>query len=331
MGQEQVLTPVMSTSSIVQKISSNRNVTTQQIKGSDNLGLKKKKREEPHVQESLTSRSKSYMEKHPSKLVGATIAISTSNMCPSVKSMENNGKQHIGVILEIDSPRNKCLVRYMPTLISQNLQFESNVNDNNILYCNSGSSEWIGLNDIILVADAPTDDKVCSLIISKDSKCSKKTKKRKKDSIEEENLKRQHLNKNVTSYTKSVPRKLLNPGSSPGIFHAEGILDSRRMRIDVGGGVWKTRVQYLVKWIGFPEDDASWEPMSNILNVGLIQKFKEKKKEMKKKPVIPVSLDGTSCPFCNACYPNQFSFWGHMKSHRNLPNYRKVIKNYHRT
>eukprot|EP00588_Corethron_pennatum_P007680 CAMPEP_0194298748 /NCGR_PEP_ID=MMETSP0169-20130528/60337_1 /TAXON_ID=218684 /ORGANISM="Corethron pennatum, Strain L29A3" /LENGTH=300 /DNA_ID=CAMNT_0039048769 /DNA_START=2141 /DNA_END=3043 /DNA_ORIENTATION=+ len=300
------------------------------------------------------------MDKHPSKLVGATIAISASNMLPSITSMENNGKQHLGVILEIDSPTNKCLVRYMPTFISQNLQFESDVNANNILYCNSGSSEWIGLNDIILVADAPTDDKVLlycnsgssewiglndiilvadaptddkvhSLIISKDSNYSKKTKKRKKDLIEAEHLKRQYLNKNVTSYSKSVPRKLLNAGSSPGIFHAEGILDSRRMRIDVGGGVWKTRIQYLVKWIGFPEEDASWEPTSNILNAGLIQKFKEKKKEMKKKQANPVSFDGASCPFCSAYYPTQFSFWGHMKSHRHLPNYRDIIKNYHRT
>ena len=40
-----------------------------------------------------------------------------------------------------------------------------------------------------------------------------------------------------------------------------------------GGGV-----EYLVKWEGFPEDDATWEPQKNILCPQLIHEYDQKRR-----------------------------------------------------
>jgi Reverse transcriptase (RNA-dependent DNA polymerase)/RNase H-like domain found in reverse transcriptase/Integrase zinc binding domain/Chromo (CHRromatin Organisation MOdifier) domain/Aspartyl protease len=47
-------------------------------------------------------------------------------------------------------------------------------------------------------------------------------------------------------------------------FEIEKILDSRRIG---------NRVQYLIKWKGYPDSDNSWEPLTNIPARGLIKEF----------------------------------------------------------
>ena len=40
-------------------------------------------------------------------------------------------------------------------------------------------------------------------------------------------------------------------------YEVETILDKRTLR---------NRVQYLVKWVGYPLHDATWEPLENLIN-----------------------------------------------------------------
>src|SRR4051794_26103896 len=48
-------------------------------------------------------------------------------------------------------------------------------------------------------------------------------------------------------------------------YEVEQILDSRRCR---------NNPEYLVKWVGYPDHDASWEPLSNLDNTSsLITEF----------------------------------------------------------
>lgn len=41
-------------------------------------------------------------------------------------------------------------------------------------------------------------------------------------------------------------------------YEVESILSRKRVR---------SRYQYLVKWAGYPEEEATWEPLSNLTNV----------------------------------------------------------------
>ena len=47
-------------------------------------------------------------------------------------------------------------------------------------------------------------------------------------------------------------------------FEVEDVLDSRRIG---------NRIQYLIKWKGYPHSDNSWEPLSHISAHGLIKEF----------------------------------------------------------
>jgi len=58
----------------------------------------------------------------------------------------------------------------------------------------------------------------------------------------------------------------------PGVYKVETIL-AKRGRAG--------RVQYLVKWAGFTEDDNSWEPAGNILDQQLIDDFNVRQKQLK--------------------------------------------------
>ena len=69
----------------------------------------------------------------------------------------------------------------------------------------------------------------------------------------------------------SIPPHSLPPAPPPlyakdneEYFEIENILDSRRV---------KNRLQYLVKWKGYPDSDNSWEPLANIPARGLIKEF----------------------------------------------------------
>lgn len=48
------------------------------------------------------------------------------------------------------------------------------------------------------------------------------------------------------------------------IFNAERLLKTRTR---------DGKVQYLVKWVGYPESEATWEPVSHILDPRLIDDF----------------------------------------------------------
>lgn len=48
------------------------------------------------------------------------------------------------------------------------------------------------------------------------------------------------------------------------VYNAERLLESRNQN---------GQVQYLVKWVGYPESDATWEPKSNILDPRLLEDF----------------------------------------------------------
>ena len=52
------------------------------------------------------------------------------------------------------------------------------------------------------------------------------------------------------------------PQESTGEFEVEKILDTRLTR----GAGGRQRRQYLVLWKGYPAEDATWEPISNLTN-----------------------------------------------------------------
>ena len=47
-------------------------------------------------------------------------------------------------------------------------------------------------------------------------------------------------------------------------FEVDDILDSRRIQ---------NRLEYLIKWKGYPDSDNSWEPSSHIAARGLVKEF----------------------------------------------------------
>ena len=58
------------------------------------------------------------------------------------------------------------------------------------------------------------------------------------------------------------------------IFAAERILRKRKR---------KGKMQYKVKWLGYPEDQSTWEPEENILDKRLIEHFEHGQKRNKRK------------------------------------------------
>ena len=58
------------------------------------------------------------------------------------------------------------------------------------------------------------------------------------------------------------------------IFAAERILRKRKR---------KGKMQYKVKWLGYPEDQSTWEPEENILDKRLIEHFEHGQKRNERK------------------------------------------------
>jgi len=58
------------------------------------------------------------------------------------------------------------------------------------------------------------------------------------------------------------------------IFAAERILKKRKR---------KGKLQYKVKWLGYPEDQSTWEPEENILDKSLIEHFEHGQKRNQQK------------------------------------------------
>jgi len=58
------------------------------------------------------------------------------------------------------------------------------------------------------------------------------------------------------------------------IFAAERILKKRKR---------KGKLQYKVKWLGYPEDQSTWEPEENILDKSLIEHFEHGQKRNQRK------------------------------------------------
>ena len=60
------------------------------------------------------------------------------------------------------------------------------------------------------------------------------------------------------------------------IFAAERVLKKRKR---------KGKMQYKVKWLGYPEDQSTWEPEENILDKSLIGHFEHGQKRNQRKSV----------------------------------------------
>ena len=58
------------------------------------------------------------------------------------------------------------------------------------------------------------------------------------------------------------------------IFAAERILEKRKR---------KGKMQYKVKWLGYPEDQSTWEPEEYILDERLIEHFEHGQKRNQRK------------------------------------------------
>ena len=58
------------------------------------------------------------------------------------------------------------------------------------------------------------------------------------------------------------------------IFAAERILKKRKR---------KGKMQYKVKWLGYPEDQSTWEPEENILDKRLFEHFEHGQKRSQRK------------------------------------------------
>ena len=58
------------------------------------------------------------------------------------------------------------------------------------------------------------------------------------------------------------------------IFAAEKILKKRKR---------KGKMQYKVKWLGYPEDQSTWEPEDNILDKRLIENFERGQRRRQRK------------------------------------------------
>lgn len=62
--------------------------------------------------------------------------------------------------------------------------------------------------------------------------------------------------------------------SSEDVYDVERIVDDRMV---------KGKKQYLIKWVGYPESDNTWELKSNLFCTDLLQEYERKKLEEKKK------------------------------------------------
>ena len=78
---------------------------------------------------------------------------------------------------------------------------------------------------------------------------------------------------------RSNPKKGVEPksgrstNSEEKVFQVECILNSRQR----GGGT-----QYLVHWLGFGEEERTWEPEANVFDTSLIDDYKRRQAKSKK-------------------------------------------------
>ena len=81
-------------------------------------------------------------------------------------------------------------------------------------------------------------------------------------------LKLYNPNDNEEFIRPTTPQAIIIPETEEEEFEVESILDKR---------IIHNKPQYLVKWLGYPLYDATWEPLENLHNaMKLVKSFESK-------------------------------------------------------
>ena len=84
------------------------------------------------------------------------------------------------------------------------------------------------------------------------------------DDNNEDNSDTDALDSEVVAPPNSVAVNSLDFSQDPDVYAAEKILKKRQRN---------GKVQYLVKWVGFPVSQSTWEPEEHILDARLLEEF----------------------------------------------------------
>ena len=118
-------------------------------------------------------------------------------------------------------------------------------------------------------------------------------------------------------------------GRTSGIYRAERILNARTIKI-----AGKSSKQYQIKWAGVNE--ITWEPKDHIFDINLLNEYHERNKsnEMDKNDGRGCDVKSKGkyknaknlyCPFCGVRCKDGQSLGGHIRRHRNEPNYKETL------